>query len=375
MGELAKLLTQPTAVEPENRETTFDGDGNYTQARVMEKQPETPHELLEFFGHDPKAFAVDGNITIGHRELADGRTLSRYAYKLRPAPEQVDLDDLLTQVEKAEPAEPVHASGSGAWFVFQAGDLQLGKRARDGGTEEIIRAFKLSVDNAVEELLFAQDYTHIDGVQLAFVGDCMEGVVSQGGKNLWLTSETITEQTRIFRRLLLWTVDQFRHHVPKVYLDVVNGNHDEAQRMMNTKPGDGWATECAIAVDDAMSLNLDAYSTVEVRVPNEWSGNMTVPVGDSLVTLAHGHQWRRGKGMTWWAEQSLNKQPAAHSSVLQHGHVHTYEIETTRDRTRISSPTFDPGSDWFREAHGGDAKVGGLTYLLLGGEISRVSLV
>lgn len=375
MGVLAALLEQPTAPEPDPVDPdALSGSGTYTQAGVLPRQPSTPNELLELFGHDPERFAIEGNVTVRHRELLNGSTVSTYGYKLRPAPESLDIDDLILAVESAKP-EPRALQEGPYWFVYQAGDLQLGKRSRDGSTEQIIRKYMQSTVAAVIELEALADEFGVEGVQLCFPGDCMEGIVSQGGKNLWLTPETMTEQTRIFRRLLLWTVDKFRKAAPRIYLDVVNGNHDQAQRAQNTKPGDGWATECAIAVADALQLNEAAYGHVEVRVPDSWSGHMTVPVGDSLVTVAHGHQWRRGKGMDWWAEQALNLQAPTTAGVLQHGHGHTFEVETTRDRIRIAGPTFDMGSDWYREVHGGESKTGGLVYLLQNNELSRLSIV
>ena len=102
---------------------------------------------------------------------------------------------------------------------------------------------------------------------------------------------------------------------------------------------------------------------------------MTVPVGSTLVTVVHGHQWRIGQGMKWWQEQAFGNQPAAGAQILQHGHGHSWELETTRDRVRVSSPTYDCGSDWYRDAHGGESKRGGLAYLLRDGEVSRMSLV
>lgn len=372
MGQLAKLLSQPTAQEVE-ASTSFDADGNYTQARVLEAQPETPEEILELFGHDPDKFSIDGAVSVAHRELVDGRIVSTYRYKLRERASAPDIDSLVASALKAKKHREIGTQGP-FWFVYQAGDLQLGKRSRDGGTEEIVNFFVDSLDRAVAEFKSLRKHG-IGGVQLCFPGDCIEGGVSQGGRNMWLTSETVPEQTRIFRRLLTLTVETFAPLSDRIYLDVVNGNHDQAQRQWNTYPGDGWATECAIAADDALKMNPAAFGHVEVRVPDKWSGHMTVPVGDSVVTVAHGHQWRRDQGMKWWSEQGFNMQNPQASHILQHGHIHTYEVETTRDRTRISCPTFDCGSDWFRETHGGDSKRGGLVYLLSAGEVSRLSVV
>lgn len=376
MGNLAKLLSQPTAVEATAKTTiSLEDDGSYTysQSVANASRMQTPQEMLEFFGHDPDKWMVVGEVSIGHRELADGRYLSTYRYRLRLKPQAVDIDALVSSVQKARKHRQIPTGGD-YWFCFQAGDLQLGKRSREGSTEEILERYFTSLSDAVDEFRHLRKHG-IAGIQVSFPGDCMEGVVSQNGKNAWLTEQTMPEQTRIFRRLLMQTVQTFAPLTNSLYLDVVNGNHDEAQRQWNTYPGDGWATECAITVDDALKMNPDAFGHVTVRVPEKWSGHMTVPVGDSVVTVAHGHQWGRNQGMRWWSEQALNLQNPSAANLLQHGHIHTYELETTRDRTRLSSPTFDCGSDWYRETHGGESKRGALVYLLKGGEVSRLSVV
>lgn len=371
MGELARLLSQPTADEPESS-TIFDAEGNFTQARVLDKQPESPRELLEVFGHDPDVFAIDGSISVAHRELVDGRLVSTYRYKLVERRQALDIDELVSVARSAKPHRLV-GSGGPFWFVFQAGDLQLGKRSRDGSTAEIVETYFQSVARAVEEFKYLEGYG-IDGIQLSFPGDCIEGVVSQGGKNVWLTQETITEQTRIFRRLLLHVVEVFAPLTDRLYLDVVGGNHDEASRQWNTYPGDNWATEAAIAVDDALKMNAAAYSHVTVRVPDKWSGYMTVPVGDSMVTVVHGHQFgRQTNAMKWWQEQVFGGQNPKHAQILQNGHFHEQSMERVGDRTRVQSSTLDCGSDWYREAHGASGSRGVLTYLLRAGEVSRLS--
>jgi predicted phosphodiesterase len=207
-------------------------------------------------------------------------------------------------------------------------------------------------------------------------GDCLEGSVSQNGKNNgYLTQQSITEQTRVLRRLMLYAVDELSG-APEVKLDVVNGNHDQAQRQLNTWPGDGWATETAIAVSDALKMNPQAYGHVEVRLPDKFTGHMTVPVGDTVVTVIHGHQFRqRGNALKWWSEQAVHNQPPGAAQLLQAGHFHTWAVEGHATKTIVFSPTFDCGSDWFRDARGAESRRGALSYLLRGGEVSRMGVV
>ena len=373
MGVLADLLKAGSTGTPQTF-TTPDADGRALTTVIEGAHDASDYEaILRACDHDPSRLRFGAPPSVYVRWKADGTKATTYRYKLEAKPEPTSLEPIIEQVKAVHFTKPENAGGA-HWFVFQAGDMQLGKRSRDGGTEEIVARYVDSVQNAVDEYQNLKRHG-IAGIQVAFAGDCIEGIVSQGGKNTWLTQETITEQTRILRRLMLQTVEAFAPLTDHLLVDTVNGNHDESQRAYNTYPGDGWATECAIAVADALEMNPSAYGHVEVRVPDKWSGSLTAPVGDTLVTLAHGHQWSRGKGMGWLKDQDFGRQVARGTQVLQHGHIHTWELETTRDVVRVASPTYDCGSDWFREIRGGDAKRGGLAYLLKSGEVSRMSLV
>lgn len=394
---LADRLQYPAAEEtpfaPSRVE--FDGGRGYVEAIVEGTKPRDISPILRdcliSAGHDPDKVRIGAKLKESHwqqrarkRVWSDQHrayiqhhefeTVWLHCYKFETFLDDAPADDLDALVRAARNLRPPYVQG-GYWVVFQAGDQQLGKQSSGGGTEQIVNRYLGSVEAAVREIKQLKRFG-IEGIQISMPGDCIEGGVSQNGKNLGtLTAETVPEQTRILRRLMFETVQTFAPLANQVYLDAVNGNHDQAQRQINTYPGDGWATECAIAVDERLRDNPASFGHVTVRVPDKWRGCMTVPVGDTIVTVVHGHQWRRNGGMKWWAEQALGMLPAGAAQVMQHGHTHTWEVETTADRTRVESPTFDCGSDWYQETHGGTSRRGGLVYLLRSGEVSRMTLV
>lgn len=385
-----ELGAYPAAQEPQyTPRVEFNGgtgtlDTGVIKGPVPEDFSPIFREMLEAAGHDPDTVQVGRKLKESHwqqrNQLRDeeGRATGEYettylhAFKFETVlgtPSFVDIEAVCSKA-KTQPAP-----GKGAfWFVFQAGDQQIGKRSRDGSTEEIIERYVESVEIAKEEFKSLKRLG-IEGIQICLPGDCLEGNQSQGGKNLWLTQEPITEQNRIMRRLMMHTVEAFAPLVDKVYLDVVNGNHDEASRQLNFYPGDGWATECAITISDILKVNEKSYGHVEVRVPEKWSGFMTVPVGNTVVTIIHGHQWRKGQAFKWWSEQAISNQPAGASQILQNGHYHEWGVESNGERVRIASSTYDCGSDWYRESHGAMPRRGGLVYLLNDGEVSHMSMV
>jgi predicted phosphodiesterase/DNA-binding protein Fis len=378
--KLEDLKAYPQADETKYQpKTEFDGTTGYLQTGVLKEAPADYAELLTSFGYNPEVVQIVGHPRVSKwQQRARIRGTSEYetcwlsAFKFQIAAKgstsaPTDLEAIAKRAKK----EPKTGAGP-HWMVFQAGDLQIGKRSRDGATEQIVERYFQSLEASVQEFKALKKHG-IEGIQISMPGDMCEGNQSQAGQNLWLTQETITEQGRILRRLMMATVEAFAPLVDQVLLTVVNGNHDQAQRQQNTYPGDGWATESAITVADALALNPTAYRHVTVQVPEKWSGSMTIPVGNTIVTVVHGHQWRPGQGFKWWSDQAMNNQPAGAAQILQHGHYHTWQIETTEHKTRIQSGTYDCGSDWYRDKRGATSRRGGLVYLLNGGEVSRMS--
>jgi len=379
-----ELNAYPAAEEPQySPHFEFDGTGGVVQTGPMPIADGFNFEdTLRQFGKDPEHYEVAGDPQESiweqrsrNRDTNEFETTLLHAWKARfrrksSSAAAADLEGLIAKVRKTPP-EPVEG---GHWFVFQAGDQQLGKRSQGGATEEIIERYLQSVEAAVVEFKSLKRHG-IAGIQLSFPGDCLEGNQSQSGRNLWLTDTTITEGVRIFRRLLYQTIERLSPLASQCLVTVVNGNHDEAQRQQNTWPGDGWATECAIAVSDQIKMNDAAFGHVEILVPDKWRAAMTVPVGDTIVTVVHGNQWQKGKAFDWWAAQSVNNHSPGAAQVLQHGHWHQWAIGSNAKRTVVSSPTFEVGSDYLINAKGSTAKRGALVYLMKSGEVSRMSVV
>lgn len=376
------LAAEYTADEPEHRpRIEFDGGSGVFDTGVIKGNipPDfNPlfRECLEAAGYDADKVKLGRPLKESHwqqKSKDNDEPIWLHAYKFEAVQDAalfIDLEAIVKAAKKKEPA----SGGGGYWMVFQGGDQQIGKRSRDGSTAEIVQRYCDSVELA-KKYFKRMKPEGIEGIQISLPGDCIEGGVSQNSKNLWLTQETIVEQTRVLRRMMMYTVETLAPLVDQIYLDVVGGNHDEATRDQNFYPGNNWATESAIAVGDALKMNPTAFGHVQVRIPEKWSGMMTVPVGDSIVTVVHGHQWRKNGAMQWWADQAVNNQPAGASQILQHGHWHQFQLGSNKHRTVIGSPTFDMGSDWLRQKSGATAKQGALVYLLAGGEISHLSLV
>lgn len=290
-----------------------------------------------------------------------------YRFAIEPITNVRNIEELLKHIQK-KPA-PRSTNDSPTVFTFAAGDLQLGKCDGDG-TKGIIDTYNASVQAAVKLWRKAGK----PRVQIAFAGDCIEGNVSQNGRNMWRTELTVTEQVRVFRRLILHTIDAFIE-APTVEIDVVNGNHDQVQRFQETRADDGHATEAAIAVADAMQLNHDRYGHCRVYVPERDSDHITRTVGATVMTIAHGHQWRRGQAMQWLAGQALNMQPAAETQILLHGHEHEFGVRSRATRLILCTPALESESTWWKHKTGDQGKRGCIAFLHTAGTLEGLHLV
>jgi predicted phosphodiesterase len=295
-----------------------------------------------------------------------------YKFAVEPVIVAAHVEDLVKLIRRRKaPASP--AKGPGVFHQLM-GDTQLGKMDGDG-TKGIVDAFIKSVDDGAREFKRLRSNRSLGLVSLAMLGDCGEGNQSQNGRNMWRTELTITEQYRLLRRLLLYSIDAYAPLAERVELDVVNGNHDEVQRFQATRADDGHATESAIALSDQLAMNPAGYGHVKVFVPDKDESYITREVGSSTVTMAHGHQWARGKAMTWWSGQSFNWQAPGAAQFLFHGHEHEMSMQSKRDRVVICVPPFESESTWWRHKTGDVSKRGSMVLTTSGGEFSDLSLV
>lgn len=377
MGELKDHLAIPTIVEPQPkapfiRSTEFDGSKGFIQTEPLAAAP-SYDELLEMFGYNPKEVRVVGTLrTSKWQQREDGEWLHSYRFAIGPAA-TANLDDVIKSISSRK-FKPAESKGDDV-FHWLAGDLQLGKIDGDG-TQGVVDRVLASIDNGVKELKKLRKYNSIGMVHQAWLGDCGEGNQSQGGKSMWRTELTITEQYRLFRRLALYAVDAFAPLVERLEIDVVNGNHDEAQRLpVATRADDGHATEAMIALADALLLNPASYGHVKIFVPNRDEMTITREIGNSVFTHAHGNQWAKGKAFEWWAKQSLNNHSAGAADFLLHGHNHEMHLQAKKERVVICVPTFESESTYWKHRHGDVARTGALVMLTNGKEFSQLSII
>lgn len=387
MSQIAKALSAAPAVSeaPWKPAATFDGvagdvaTGGYNQP-VDTSDGEAMDQLLRDAGLDPAQVMCVGHPRVSTWDVPGHGKQWAYRFRLCPRPKSKAMVDAVLQgIRKGKAAKAKTVDG-GHWLTVQIGDVHLGKAAEaGGGTEAILERYHAMLDSAVAEYKLLKPLG-IAGVHVAFVGDMIEGVVSQGGRNISLMDLTLTEQITAATRLSVQTVRTFADLGLPVKVSAIGGNHGDTQRVAGQAMGDNHDVGIAIAASDMIGMLPQYDGQVEFVVPPTDQSYMTFDVGDTSFTSVHGHQFAGGSAFQkverWWAGQALSSMPAGSAHVLMAGHFHTFShLTISRDKTAIYSPSMEIMSRWFHEKTGSTSQRGAAAYLTRGGVVSRVSII
>jgi predicted phosphodiesterase len=367
---LDELLAKPTgpsvparATDPERdftKQIEVSGDEAAVTVRgeTFESNESAATAVLQGQGLDPAEWTVTG-LRSSEWTMANGATgvSTRFTFSRKCATfaERPPIDDLLAVIDR-QYTEPALTEVDGEYtFIVALGDMQFGKVDGDG-IEGTVQRTIASLDRAVELLAEYRKRFSIEHVHMAWLGDHVEGFVSQGGANTWRTQLTLTEQIRLTRRVMLHGILGFAPLVNRLTVAAVPGNHGEAVRINGkgvTRYDDSHVTESLIAVKDATDLAPERFANVEFFVPDTDELTVVVECSGSIVAHAHGHQWRPGKHFDWWKGQAFNKDSALHQAdLLLAGHLHHEHVDTDGPRTFLQPPAMESESTWWRHAKG-----------------------
>lgn len=261
--------------------------------------------------------------------------------------------------EYVKPTWDLRPSHANRVFVVPMADLQAGK-VDGGGTAALIDRFGRAIQEVRDRL------SNEGGAQtlvLPVLGDCIEGLVHMGGKFVTRLDISVTEQVRVYRRLLLHAVAELSPYAERVVVIVLPGNHDESYRLVSQPVTDSWAIEGASAVQDALELS-GKYGNVSFVYPGEEELVITMNVGTEakpfVLGFTHGHLCKTPNSMeTWWSKQTFGRQHGGTADILFTGHFHHLRVENMgTGRTWIQAPALDGGSNWYRRTSGSDEPTG-----------------
>ncbi|MGZ2360706.1 hypothetical protein LRE75_29175 [Streptomyces sp. 372A] len=388
MSELLdELLSKPVGPSLPTRQV--DPDRDFTRAievtgdaaEVTVRGPEdmdpqgSAAACLEAQGLDPAEWEVKG-FRSSEWTMANGELGLSTRFTFTRSPEgassaRPDVAELLSLFDDFDGMTP-RMDNHGEWsFVIALGDTQFGKIDGDGIEGSVLRAIEC-INRAVELLAEYRRRFTIGHVHLAFLGDHIEGFVSQGGANSWRTQLTLTEQIRLTRRLMAYAIRKIAPMVSRLTVAAVPGNHGEAVRMAGkgvTRYDDSHDTEALVSVDEALRLAGDRYDHVEVFVPGTDELTVVVECSGTVVAHAHGHQWRAGRHFDWWRGQAFNKASAMHTAdLLLAGHLHHEHVDTDGARTFVQVPAMESESTWWRHRTGTVGAPGLMVLVTKGGQ-------
>lgn len=381
MGFMEEFLKQPNAKETENRiKVVVDGDHGHIEFPPEAEIPSGEKELLQAVGLDPLEWELVGNQGFtDHRDEAGNRIQVWFKPKFRRRGLGIDWDKV-SEGMGDDPVPHPETHLQEGWFHVQFGDIHIGKSAlAGGGAEQIVQKYLESLVMAHRNFISMGGEALFEGVCLSFVGDLVEGYVSQGGRNIAQTDINMASQATAAARMMHRAVDTFVDTGVPVKVAVIGGNHDEITRTQNTDPGDNYATMIATFLQMQYEEN-PRYQKVDVLVPPEGQGHMTIMVGDTPITYVHGHKFGGGniekKIQDWWSGQALHGRPAGTSQVLCCGHFHSFRhLQLSAERTAIMSPALEIESSWLAEMNGSRSKRGCVTYTTKEGDVQNVCVV
>lgn len=360
---------------PTGREHEWDGNHGFIRTEPLTERPKTWDEFIIDAGLDPAEVEVEEPVQVRGWDapVAGGSVVRMRYYRLavRRRVLKRDIDDLVKAAKRSGKSPiPQAAETATSAFVIALGDLQLGKQDGDG-VEGTVARFIASTTAAVARY---RKIAKGSPVYLFHLGDCIEGMVSQGGANTWRTTLTTTEQVRLYRRLVIEQVKAFASVAPSLVVVGIPGNHDEAHRPLHTYC-DSWAIDSIAAVRDALDL-AGNYEHVTLHTPERDELTLTLNVCGTVIGAAHGHQWRAGQATTWWAKQSHGRQPIGDADLLLSAHLHHLRIEQTgSDKTWIQTPALESGSQWWKHRTGEWGQPGVVTFLAGGGTWSGLEVL
>lgn len=274
-------------------------------------------------------------------------TLERKLDRMRSSTEREDYLLAVKSVEKIGVGDANCITVDGGLYLAGT-QLTVTHNCDGDGPEGTINRFHAYVTEAVAKFAIS-GYGH---AHIAFLGDCIEGFTSQGGRNAWRTTLTTTEQVRILRRLMLWAIDQFVDAgAQRITVVSIPGNHDEAMRQpVATRSDDSWAIDALVAVSDAMELS-SRYDHVECFVPGPDEMDVTLDLSGVIVTHNHGHQYLKGdhkkSAFDWWSGQKFSGQAAGDADLMLSGHGHHYQVAERSGKTWCMVPALESLSVWW----------------------------
>jgi predicted phosphodiesterase len=350
---LAELLTKPVgpqfekrAAQPDDMTREIEVTGNAVTATIVDTPGSvtagTAFDFITEEGLDPNDWEI-ANWRKSRWGSADN-PLESVRFSFRPA-------GTVSADETASLPVEVRPQGDHGFLVL-IGDMQFGKIDGDGPAGTLRRTIEC-LNRAADTLLMYQRIFDIGHIHIAWLGDHVEGFVSQGGANVWRTVLTLNEQIRLTHAVMLHALKLFAPLAEKVTMVAVPGNHGESVRFEGngmTRYDDSHDTEALISIHTTIrELDVAGFEHVNFYVPDTDELTVRTEVAGTRILHTHGHKFgNKADGHhEWWQGQEF-KSESLPAHLLVAGHKHNrFENEDF-----IQVPAMESESTWWRHVKG-----------------------
>jgi hypothetical protein len=277
--------------------------------------------------------------------------------------------DLVEQLRTRR--RPTTRTGQGAPGVFLhiGGDYQLGKTDGDGVDGTVAR-FMDALDYGQQRLTDLRRTHQVETICLPHLGDCIEGYVSQDGRNRNRTTLATSEQVDLLIHLLCEQVRHYAPLAPRIIVPVIPGNHDEEARKPDGLEHHSWATFAAKQLRRVLRFHGSAYDHVRIVTPRAGELTLTLDLDGTPTAMGHGHYHGPGKAHDWWQGQAHGAQLVGEARLLLEAHHHHLTLEQLGIKTAVGVPALEGESRWWRHRKGQQSPPGMVT-MLVGDQLGR----
>ena len=332
-------------------------------------------EHLKEWGFDPEEFEVL-NDSVQYRawdtNMGEGQKERMHYYKAdivkKGKNELYDPTPLIKEIKGKKP-KLTKENGEEAW-VIALSDWQLGKEDGDG-VEGVTKRVLLGIEQAKDRVkALRKQGTTFNKCVVACLGDLIEGCDGFYAMQTFSVQLNQRDQVMLGTNLLVKVIEELAPLFDEVIVVSVAGNHGE-NRGNGNKAFTDFADNFDLMIADnaarVFSANKKSYGHVKFVIP-ENELDITLDINGTIITFAHGHQFRTGAGnsatkaFNWLKNQSVAKLPAGDCDILLSAHFHHESVLTEYGRTHIQTPALDGGSLWVENTLGLTTKPGITTF-------------
>jgi hypothetical protein len=331
------------------------------------KEGQDYSEWLLEAGLDPDTIELVQPPRISRWQVYDGswRTAYKLVFRVIDKDTQVNLPLLYSQAKKAKAPKPPAKTNQDKALVILWSDLQVGKVASRGSTQELLER----VNQTRARIIAHVKRDKPTKIVFCDVGDLIEGFSNAADMHQLRTNDlSIQAQIDVSTTIIWDTLKALSAHCDDIAYLTVGSNHCQ-WRVNKQKVGtalDDWGVHVGRTL---ARLSQEVGLPVKFYEPQEWDESLVHDVfGDNFhrIGLFHGHQAARPDSVPGWlAKQQLGNQGISASTLYVSGHFHHLQVReignTERNSSRywVQAKTMDNGSDWYRTSGGsGDSDPG-----------------